>query len=184
MNRFRKAIVTAIAGSMVASAMAQISPNTQYYLLNVNSGLAVNVSGSATTNGTPIIQWPYAGSASSIWTFVATSNGYYQIVNANSGKDIVVQSAATNAGANIIQWTFGSAKNDQWKPVQNTDGSFTFLNLKSSLVLEVPGNSTAQGAQLDQWGSNGGANQKFTVNTVSSVGNIAPNGTAYGWNAM
>src|SRR5205085_452926 len=131
----------AIASSIVASAVAQISPNTQYYLLNVNSGLAVNVSGNALTNGVPIVQWPYSGAANSIWTFVTTSNGYYQIVSASSGKDVVVQSASTNAGANIIQWTFGSAKNDQWKPVQNADGSYTFFNLKSGLVLDVPGNS-------------------------------------------
>ncbi|MBU6410539.1 MAG: RICIN domain-containing protein, partial [Verrucomicrobia bacterium] len=44
------------------------------------------------------------------------------------------------------------------------------------------------GVQLDQWTDNGGANQKFTVNIVGSSGggsgNIAPNGTAYGWFGM
>ncbi|MDE3100593.1 MAG: RICIN domain-containing protein, partial [Verrucomicrobiota bacterium] len=183
-----KMLIAAATCSIWTLASAQISPNTQYYLDNANSGLAVNVSGASTVNGAAIIQWPYDANADSIWTFVATDSGYYQIVNANSGRDIVVQSASTSSGANIIQWSFGSAQNDQWKPVQNSDGSYTFHNRKSGLALEVPGDSTAQGVQLDQWTDNGGANQKFTVNIVGSSGggsgNIAPNGTAYGWFGM
>ncbi|HXF10240.1 MAG TPA: RICIN domain-containing protein, partial [Desulfuromonadaceae bacterium] len=184
MNVTQKIVIAAIAGTIALSALAQIAPNTQYYLKNVNSGLAVNVSGASTTNGAKIIQWPYGGTDNAIWTFVATSNGYYQIKSVNSGSDIAVQNAATTNGAKLIQWTFGGGRNDQWKPVQNADGSYSFFNLKSGLVMEVPGNSTAQGTQLDQWGSNGGANQAFTLNLVASTGNLAPNGTAYGWSAM
>src|SRR5581483_6631883 len=121
-------------------------------------------------NGAAIIQWPYGGSANSLWTFQSTDSGYYQIVSVNSGKDLVVQGASKSAGAKIIQWSFGSSKNDQWKPGKNSDGSYTFTNRLSGLVLEVPGNSTSQGTQLDQWGHNGGANQKFTVTAASSGG--------------
>src|SRR5436190_15159 len=94
----RQMMMAIVTCFMAVYAMAQIAPNTQYYLKNVNSGLAVNVSGASISNGAPVIQWPYGGSANAIWTFVATSNGYYQIVNANSGKDLVVQSASTNIG--------------------------------------------------------------------------------------
>src|SRR6185369_11643073 len=128
MNVTQKIVIAAIAGTIALSALAQISPNTQYYLKNVNSGLAVNVSGASTTNGAKIIQWPYGGTDNAIWTFVATSNGYYQIKSVNSGSDIAVQNAATTNGAKLIQWTFGGGRNDQWKPVQNADGSYSFFN--------------------------------------------------------
>jgi hypothetical protein len=129
----------------------------------VASGLAVDVSGSATTNGAPIIQSPFDGGASSLWTFMATSNGYYQVKNANSGRDMVVQSASTTNGAKIIQWSFGSSGDDQWKPVQNADGTYTFFNLHSGLVLDDPGGSTTQGTQFDQASSSGGSNQEFNM---------------------
>jgi hypothetical protein len=134
-----------------------------YELVNVKSGLALNVSGAATTNGTPIIQWPYAGSANSLWSFLATSNGYFQIVNKNSGKDAVVSNAATTNGAPIIQWAFGKTGDDQWKPVLNSDGSYTFYNLLSGLVLDDPGASTASGTQMDQSPSSGGDNQHWQL---------------------
>ena len=170
MNVTKKVIMAAIGCSTAISALAQFSSGTQYELKNVNSGLAVNVAGGFTTNGAAIIQWPYGGSANSLWTFQSTDSGYYQIVSVNSGKDLVVQGASKSAGAKIIQWSFGSSKNDQWKPGKNSDGSYTFTNRLSGLVLEVPGNSTSQGTQLDQWGHNGGANQKFTVTAASSGG--------------
>jgi hypothetical protein len=173
-NMIRKLMIAAVACSvlsMAASAMAQFTSGTEYSLVNVNSGLAVNVSGGGTTNSAKIIQWPYAsGSANSQWSFVATDSGYYQIVSANSGKDIVVQGAYTTNGAHIIQYQFGSSQNDQWKPGKTSDGSYMFTNRHSGLILEVPGNSTAQGTQLDQWAHNGGANQRFTVTAVSGGG--------------
>ena len=171
-------LIAAIGCFTAASALAQISPGTQYHIDNVNSGLALNVSGGSISNNAAIIQWPYGGSLNSIWTFVATDSGYYQIVNANSGKDIVVKYAATTNGAPLIQYSFGSAQNDQWLPQQNSDGSYTFVNRKSGKVMDVPGGSTAQGTQLEQWGSNGGANQHFTVNAVSGGGG---GGSFSGW---
>jgi hypothetical protein len=129
----------------------------------VASGLAVDVSGAATTNGAPVIQSPFGGSASSLWTFIATSNGYYQVNNVNSKKDMVVQSASTASGAKIIQWSFGSSGDDQWKPVLNADGTYTFFNLHSGLVLDDPGGSTTQGTQFDQASPSGGSNQELNI---------------------
>jgi hypothetical protein len=136
----------------------------KYQLQNIASRLALNVSGSATTNGAPVIQWPYgSGSANAQWSFTPTDSGYYQLVNVNSGKDAVVQGASTGNGALIIQWSFGSAQNDQWLPQLNSDGTYTFINRHSSKVLEDPGSNLSQGTQMDQWSSGGGANQKWQL---------------------
>jgi len=129
----------------------------------VASSLAANVAGGATTNGAPVIQYPFSGSANSLWTFIATTNGYYQINNVQSGKDMVVQGASTAGGAKIVQWTFGSSGDDQWKPVLNSDGTYTLYNLHSGLVLDDPSGSLTSGTQFDQWAAGGGSNQKFDI---------------------
>jgi hypothetical protein len=162
--------ITGTSGSLSNSTTVTLNVSTNSVNFSatneiqcVASGLAVNVSGAATTNGAPIIQSSFAGSASSLWTFKPTTNGYYQINNVNSGRDLVVQSASTASGAKIIQWSFGSSGDDQWKPVLNADGTYTFLNLHSGLVLDDPGSSTTQGTQFDQASSTGGSNQKFNI---------------------
>jgi len=136
----------------------------QFELQNLNSALAMNVSGAVTTNGGKIIQWTFGGSANSLWTFKQGAAGsYLQIVNINSGKDVAVQSASTNNAAAIVQWTFGSSKNDLWLPVKNGNGTYSFYNMHSGKIFEVPGNSTAQGTQLDQWSDVKHASQEWNL---------------------
>lgn len=150
----------------IADSQSEADPanwSEVYELENVASSLALNVSGAATTNNAAVIQWPFGGSANSLWTFTSTGNGYYQMVNQNSGLDAVVSHASTTNGAPIIQYSFGSAGNDQWTPLQNSDMTWTFYNLKSGKVLDDPGSSTAQGTQMDQWSSNGGNNQHWKL---------------------
>jgi hypothetical protein len=134
-----------------------------YQIENVASDLSLNVSNNLTSNGAPIVQYSYSGSANEKWTFTPTSNGYYQIVNVNSGKDVAVQGASTANEAKIVQWTFGSSGDDQWKPVQNSNGSYTFYNLNSGKVLDNPGSSTTKNTQMDQYTAQGGANQQWDL---------------------
>jgi pectate lyase len=48
-----------------------------------------------------------------------------------------------------------------------TSGTFNLVNAGSGLCLDVPGGSTSDGTQLIQYGCNGGANQSWTVTSVS-----------------
>ena len=130
----------------------------------VSSGLAVNVQYGSTSNGGNIIQWPFHGGTSSLWTFIPTSNGYYQIKNMNSGLVLAVQNSSGATAVSIVQWAFGSATgNDQWYPVQNSDGTYSFFNLCSGLPLEDPASSATQGTQFDQNVTTGTVNQKFNL---------------------
>jgi hypothetical protein len=135
----------------------------EYQIQNASSGYSLNVMGAATTNGAPIIQWGYSGSANELWTFIATSNGYYQINSVGSGEDIVVQNASTTNEAKIVQWSFGSSGDDQWEPVLNTNGTYTFFNLKSGKVLDDPGDSKSAGTQMDQYSNGGNAWQQWNL---------------------
>jgi serine/threonine protein kinase len=135
----------------------------QYEIQCAASGLALTVTGGSKDDGTPIVQWPFDGSAGALWTFIATSNGYCQIKNVNSGKDLGIQGASTSDSAMAVQWPLGTVGNDQWKPVLNSDGTYTFYNLHSSLVLDDLAGSTAKGTVMGQWSVNGTPNQKFIV---------------------
>ena len=151
----------------IASSEAEAEPSNWdevYELENASSGLALNVSGGATSNGTTIVQWPFNASSNSLWTFIHTTNGYYQINNIQTVKDAVVQNASTANGAKIIQWTFGTSGDDQWEPVQATSNTWTLVNLRSGKLLEDPGSSPTEGTQMDQWSSTGGANQQWELN--------------------
>ncbi|HUB67693.1 MAG TPA: choice-of-anchor tandem repeat GloVer-containing protein [Candidatus Methylacidiphilales bacterium] len=142
---------------------ATLNFSGQYEIQCVASGLAANVKGGSSSNGTPIIQWPFSGTGNEVWTFIPTSNGYYQINNVQTGKDLVVQGASTAGGAKIVEWSFGSSGDDQWKPVSNSDGSYTFYNLHSGLALDDPSGSTSQGTQFDQWAADHDTNQEFDL---------------------
>jgi len=138
-----------------------------YEIQNVASGMALNVQGASTTQGAPIIQWPFSsGETNALWKFVATSGGYYQIVNVNSNQVVNVTAASGLSGALIGQWPAASTPvqgNDQWLPVQNPDGTYSFYNLNSLQALDDNGGSTQQGKQFDQWFGNSTASQKFNL---------------------
>ncbi len=137
----------------------------RYEFLNVASNMALAVSG---TNQA-VVQQPYTGSTSQLWTLTATSGGYYQIKNVATGLAVNVSGSFTQAfqqGAKAIQYTaqtIGREDNDEWMPVQNSDGTYTFFNLNSEQVLDNYGASTTSGNQFDQWFANGSTAQKFTL---------------------
>ena len=159
--------------SSAAAVWQHLPPPTMnlagtYEIQNVNSGLALNVSGASTTSGAKVIQYPYSsGQTNALWTLVPASGGYYTINNVNSGQVLNV-SGGGSAGVNgelIIQWPAQGMipGNDRWMPVQNADGTFSFYNLFSTQALDIPGASTASSVQLDQWFGNGTAAQKFNL---------------------
>ncbi|HEV2618853.1 MAG TPA: RICIN domain-containing protein, partial [Acidobacteriaceae bacterium] len=137
-----------------------------WQIQNVNSTLAVQVSGGSKSNKAAVVQEPYNGSAGQTWTFKATSGGYYQIINVNSGEAMNVSGSSGVSKALIDQWPGETTMNpgsDEWLPVVNTDGSYSFYNLNSYEALDVPGASKTAGTQLQQYWSNGGTNQEFTL---------------------
>ena len=159
-------VVSAFNSSGTSANSAQSAANPFpgiYELVNVSSGMALNVSGASKSDGAPIIQWPYDGSSNSLWSFAPTTNGYYQIVNVNSGLDVAVSGALTTKGGLIAQFPLGTGNNDLWIPTENSDGSYTFTNLLSGLVLEDPGLSAKEGTQMDQWTAKNGANQDWKL---------------------
>jgi len=137
-------------------------PTAYYRLLNLNSGLALDVNGASTANGAGIIQWPQNGGNNQQW--VITANGsYYKITNRNSGLVLDVNSASKTSGAGIIQWPWNGGNNQQWQLTSTSTGVYKVTNLNSGYMLDVNGASTANGASIIQWPWNGGNNQQWTI---------------------
>jgi hypothetical protein len=144
-----------------------VSLSGTWEIQNVNSTLALEVSGASKANKAAIVQEPFAsGNNAYLWTFKATSGGYYQIINVNSGEAVNVSGSSGLSEALIDQWPPAASMNpgsDEWLPVVNPDGSYSFYNHNSYQALDVPGSSKTAGQQLDQYFGNGGNNQEFTL---------------------
>ncbi|HEV2645162.1 MAG TPA: RICIN domain-containing protein [Acidobacteriaceae bacterium] len=151
--------------TMQASLPVSFSFSGNYELQNVNSGLALDVSGGSTSNGAAVVQNTYTGASSQLWTLVATSGGYYQIKNVNSGLVLNVKGHSTLAKALIQQYGAQGPTpgNDRWLPAKNSDGTWSFYNLNSQMSLDVPGASKSTGVQFQQSFANNNSNQKFNL---------------------
>ena len=143
--------------------VASISFAGRFEIVNVASGLTMDVQGKSTANDAPVIQWAHNGGSNQLWNFIPTSGGYYQISNCLSSKVLTIYGASTGINANAVQDPYGSAGNDQWQPVKQSDGSYVLYNRHSGLVLDNPGGGATQGTEFIQYNANGGSNQKFTV---------------------
>jgi len=83
-------------------------------LLNVNSGLVLEVPGGSTTQGTQLDQAGSTGANYQQWSLTPAGNGAYTLVNRNSGQLADVNGASTVRNATVIQWPSNGGTNQQW----------------------------------------------------------------------
>ncbi|MCZ0982181.1 RICIN domain-containing protein [Streptomyces diastatochromogenes] len=151
---FANLTVTPLAGPAVGS------------LVNVNSGMCLDVAGASTTEGAQVIQWTCGNQPNQQWQLVPVATGTYQLMSANSGMCLDVTGASTTEGAQVVQWTCGGDKpNQQWRlsPVAGSD-AHQLVSVNSGMCLDVTGNSRIAGAQVIQWTCGAGKpNQQWTT---------------------
>ena len=137
-----------------------------YRIVNVYSGLDLEVNGASLADGGTVDQWSdVSGANNEHWNLMAVGDGSYRIVNVNSGLDIEDYGWGTANGSTVDQWQDGGAgaTNEFWRLSQNTDGSYKIINAYSGLALEDYGFQTGNGAKVDQWADNGGSNQHWNL---------------------
>lgn len=93
--------------------------------------------------------------------------GTYTLVNKNSGQVITVQDDSQSNGAKIVTYGSGAREAQQWK-LYKRNGLFSFQATHTGKFLDCPGLSKADGTQMIQWDWNGGDNQLWSINYVSS----------------
>lgn len=80
------------------------------------SGLVLDVAGSSTADGAPIVQSAWSGAAGQIWWLMSFGGSAAVFVNMGSGKVLDIAGASHADGAPLIQWTWNGGANQVWSP--------------------------------------------------------------------
>ncbi len=147
--------------NFVASGSESIVNGSIYYVINRNSGKALNVTGAGTGNGVNIDQSTFNATTAQQWKVVDGGNGYKELVAQCSGKCADVEGASLANGANISQYTVSGTSNQLWSVVGVGGGFWKIVNKNSGKVMDVEGSSTASGANVSQYADTGGSNQQW-----------------------
>ena len=130
-----------------------------FKIVNVNSGLVLDVPNGSLASGIAIQQYPYVGALNQQWQFVPVGQDYFEIVNRNSGLVLDVPYASIDSKVYIQQWPDNGTSAQQWQCVPVGQDYFKIVNRNSGLVLDVP--STSSHSPLLQDTYSGGPNQQW-----------------------
>jgi len=134
-----------------------------FYILNMESGLALDDTNFSTSNGNLMQQWQPTGGANQQWNLLTLSDGNDEIVNAYSGKVLDDTNYSTSNGTLIQQWQATGGLNQQWRIVGLADGNDEIVNAYSGKVLDDTNFSTSNGTKIQQWQATGGVNQQWKL---------------------
>jgi hypothetical protein len=152
--------------SQPESEAATIDSTAYYRVVSVNSGKVLEVEGSSTADGAPVVQRADTGGANQQWKLKPTEGGYYELVNRHSGKALEVRGASKADKAVVDQSAGSGAAHQQWKISDLDGGAVKVVNRGSGKALDVRARSTADGAGIIQYKANGGANQQWKLAAV------------------
>lgn len=137
-------------------------------ITSVNSGMVLDVEGISRDNGAHLHQWPYHNAANQQWRLKASSGGRFQLVSVNSGKCLDI--GGTSPGVRAQQWDCWTGAMQQWELRPMGDGTFELVVAHTGQCLDVEGGSKTQGAYMVEWTCQGGASQRWRVESVSGGG--------------
>ncbi len=98
----------------VVTVWRNFDVNTQYKIMNRQTGKVLEVAGSSTTAGAAIQGRTYAGTANQKWTITQISAGKYKVINVNSGKALDLTGGVTADGTALIQSAYSGAASQLW----------------------------------------------------------------------
>lgn len=116
---------------------------------SAESGLVLDVVGGFTGAGAPLVQNPWAASASQLWLLVPFGDtGLELILNIKSGKVADVAGASSDDGASIIQWDWLGGANQIWdvpqpEPLPTTTTTTTSATSSTSTTTASTSTTTA-----------------------------------------
>ncbi|NUR60673.1 MAG: RICIN domain-containing protein [Catenulispora sp.] len=135
----------------------------RYHITNVNSGLTLDTSNSATAQGTLAVQATTSSSTTQNWTLTPAGSGLYKIVNQASGLLLGITNMSTSDGGTALIWGDNGTADHLWQLIPDGNGHYKIANYNSGLLLGVNGMSKSSGAQVLQWDDNGTADHLWTL---------------------
>jgi fibronectin type 3 domain-containing protein len=148
-------------------------PDGRYRLVNRKSNKVVDVTGGATTNGTPLVQSDWSGSDSQQWDIAWQGNGKYRATGVASAK-VIDNGGTSNADSNLIIQPSNGSASQRWTIASDSDGFYRIESANSSLVADVSGGSTAAGASIVQSTYDGSDSQLWLPSIGSAPQPIPP----------
>ena len=139
--------------------------NISYNIINVNSGLLLDLPNGNPLAGSIMQQWEKTGNSQQEWRFVDVGNGYCKIVSmADERMCVAVEYATSNDGAAIVLQKYTGAPEQQWKLIPDA-GSYAIVSRCSDNLacLDVYEWSTANGGVIKQWNYWGGECQLWKI---------------------
>ncbi|WMX44326.1 RICIN domain-containing protein [Streptomyces roseicoloratus] len=141
------------------------TPGARYTLGNAGTGMAAEVWGGRSADGTVLVGARATGYAQQQWLFDDAGNGLVRIRSAVSGKCLQTGGAPAQ-GMWIAQQTCGNAATQKWK-LSGRNGAVTVTDPSGGYALTVSNRAYYGSWLLDLQRTNGGANQAWTAQKVS-----------------
>jgi hypothetical protein len=135
--------------------------NGTYKIINRNGGLALDVSGKLTANGTAVDQYGYTGATNQQWTVTNLGGGQYKIIGVQSGRSLDVTGQLTADGTPVDIYDYKASANQLWTITATSGGYYSIIGVQSGKPLEVKGNVTTPGALVDIYTNHSGNNQQW-----------------------
>lgn len=168
---------------IVAAGAVAVQPQEGLYtLMNVNSGMYLDVEGGSNQNVANVMVWNTPSALHSKWHLRSTGTAY-TLQNAQSGMYLstpVVESSGN--GANVFVWDAADLPESQWHlhAVSNGDGTaYSVENVKVGRFLSVAGASTDSGANVHLWSSPGKLESQWQLLGEGSCHDAVPGEVCY-----
>jgi hypothetical protein len=159
--------IWANAGAGFCAQTLPPAAGTAYSLTSIHSGLALNVTGGSTSDGAPVIQWPYGGYGNDQWRLTDAGGGSYELVSVHSGLCLEVPQGSQAAGADVDQRSCTGGAGQLWR-LNAFGGRFQVVSASSGQCLNVLGASTSAGASVIQWPCAGADNELWMIMPVDA----------------
>ncbi len=147
-----------------------ITTGAKYTVVNEASGLCVNDTGGATSNGTAVEQESCSsGDLSQEWLFTSVGTNSWEITTANlAGAAWNVIGPSTTPGTGIQLYTYYSgALNMQFEAFKTASGYAELIDENSGLCLNFPNTNSGQQMQINT--CNGSTSEEFELTPVSAT---------------
>jgi hypothetical protein len=147
-----------------------------YNIINVFTGLALDIFGAKIKDGAKVIQWPLHSGANQKWAIGLTEQGNYIITSALDNRYVLdITGAGQHNGATLIIWKRHNGANQRWtidsitQPVQ--EGTYVISTaVEGGRAMDIEGGSKALGARMLLWDRHNKDNQQFIITYIKETG--------------
>ena len=130
-----------------------ITENTYIIKSALDSGMAVDVTGGWSDNGTNIQLWEANNTGAQKFVISLVKDGYYKIANESSKKVLDVAGGLKRSGVNVQLYEYNGTDAQLWRFYEN--GGYYYIKNKLGYYLDVYGVLAYSGANIRVYGRTG-----------------------------